>query len=169
MNLTHRSGEPTRRSKVSVLNWPSNVQVFQVSDTLLGEIPVLFDKIVFHSAGAGGFESFDPIDAALAQGDLRMLGALHVHVLQMHREEPAGVLFKVIGRNQPGANRGHLELEFDQFGIEQVEQQVVSAFASTMEISNPSLWSPCCMPALAATSAMRLYSSAAFLTWSNVG
>ena len=64
--------------------------------------------------------------------------------------------------DQSLADRGHLKLELDQRRSEQLEQHVVGSLAVDHETSKPSLCSPCWIPALAATAAILLYSSAAF-------
>ena len=47
----------------------------------------------------------------------------------MHRVEAARVLQEVLGGDEAGRDRRHLELELDQLRIEQVEQQVVGPLA----------------------------------------
>ena len=113
----------------------SNIQGLKVIDTLLREFPTLFHEVVPDSADLRGGEGLDPIDAAFAEGNLRVAPArgrsrgLHVHVLQMHGVETARVLQEVFGGDEAGRDGGHLELEFDQFRIEQIEQPIVGALA----------------------------------------
>ena len=47
-----------------------SLEILQELDAFLGQFPVLFDEIVFHAADLRSLERFDPIDAALAHGDL---------------------------------------------------------------------------------------------------
>ena len=50
----------------------SDVQGPQVRDAFLRQFPSLFDEVVFHTADPGGFEGFHPVDAALADWNLRV-------------------------------------------------------------------------------------------------
>src|SRR5580693_2588336 len=114
----------------------SDLQGLQIRDTLLSELPALLDEVVLDSACFRCREGLCPIDGAFAHRNLRAPPStstsprpralwrrwrdrsVHVNVLEMNRAEPAWVLQEVVGRDQAGRDRRHLELELDQRRIE---------------------------------------------------
>lgn len=91
-------------------------QGFEISDAPLGEVPILFDEVILYTADLCRRESLDPVDAALADRNLGVpplplnlpshcpFGGrrsrdwgIHIHVLQMQREEPARVIQEIVG------------------------------------------------------------------------
>jgi hypothetical protein len=105
----------------------SNVQGLEIGGTRAREVSGLFNELIFDPAHLRHGEGFDPVDAALAERLLRALRLAHSDVLEMHREETAWVLREVVGGNQASRDGGHLELELDELGVEQVEQPVLSS------------------------------------------
>src|SRR5262245_7234775 len=53
----------------------SHLQRLQVRDAGFREFHVLLDEVVLHTAGLRGGERLDPVDAAVADGDLHALTA----------------------------------------------------------------------------------------------
>src|SRR6185369_14568123 len=111
------------RGRTALAPRRSHFQRLEIRDTRLGEFPCLLNKIVLDPAAFRGGEGFHPINAALAERNLRMLSwLLQVDILQMHGVEPAWVPREVIGGDQAGRDRRHLELKLDQLRIEEVKK-----------------------------------------------
>ena len=110
---------------------------------------------------------FVPVERALTYGDY--LVSLRRPALDVHGDKAAGIFGEVIGGIVAIADGGDLELELDEPGIEKLKEQVIGPLAVDLVSSKSSLWRPCMMPAAAARSPMRLYSSAARFTSSMVG
>src|SRR5262245_45642207 len=86
-------------------------QSLQKSDALLRHIHVLFDEVVFDTAGlCCGKDSF-PINAALSYCHRGL--CFRVPVLEVHRDETPGVLHEILSGIEAISDRGHLELELD--------------------------------------------------------
>src|SRR5258708_2189333 len=105
---------------------------FQRGDAGFRELHVLFDEVIFHAADLRGLERLDPVDAPLSNRRLRApppalddARSAQIDVLHVHGDEAALVFREVLVSGEAIADRGHLELELDQFGIEQLHQDVV--------------------------------------------
>src|SRR5262249_44769224 len=112
---------------------PSNFERLEIRDALLRELPGLLDEVILYTGCFGGAEGLDPIDGPCSDGNLgsspaapASVGALrrgrrdrgvHVDILEMHRNETAGILHEILGADQASRDRRHLKLKLDQFGI----------------------------------------------------
>jgi len=79
---------------------------------------------------------------------------VHVHVLQVHRVEAAGVLQEVLGPDKARGDGGHLELELHQRRIDPCEQQVVRPPAVDGRDLEPFVVQALLHPAFAAAAAV---------------
>src|SRR5260370_4206205 len=103
----------------------SNLQSVKVGDAGFHHFEVHFDEIIFYAAGLRGGEDFLPIERVLADG--RDFFGLGRPALDVHGKEAAGILGEILGGVIALADRGDLELELDEPGIEKFKQHVVGA------------------------------------------
>jgi len=96
----------------------------KVGDAGFHHFEVHFDEIVLNAADFRGGEDFLPIERVLADGrDFLGLGR---PALDVHGKESAGVFGEIFGGVVAAADGGDLKLELDEFGIEKLEQHVIS-------------------------------------------
>ena len=73
-----------------------------------------------------------PVDGILADGQVgarRLIGRREVDAREVHRQEAAGVFSEVGDGVADGGHRRHLELHFDQLGVEALEQDFIGEAA----------------------------------------
>src|SRR6266581_2235749 len=129
----HGSSDPGANC---VAAW-SNLEALEKPDAFLRKLHVLLDEVVLDATDLRSRKRLHPVDAALSEShrpaartpSAGCRGCLEIHVLQMHRDEAAGVSREVVSGDEAAADRGHLELELDQLRIEQLHQDVVGPLA----------------------------------------
>src|SRR5690242_3763472 len=103
----------------------SDLQTAEIRHAGLHHVEAHFDVVVVDAAGFRGGEDLFPVQRILADG--RDLLSLRGPALRMHRNETPGIFLEIVGSHVAAADGGNLKLEFDELGIEQIEQQVISA------------------------------------------
>src|SRR5882757_9043423 len=105
----------------------SDLQGVKVGDAGFHQVQVHLDEVVLYATGFRGGEDFLPIQGVLP--DSHDFFGLRGPALDVHGKEAARIFGEIFGGVVALADGGNLELEFDEPGIEKVEQQVVGALA----------------------------------------
>src|SRR6516164_3741373 len=126
-SLTVRLREPLVADTVLEGDGLSDLELLQERNAGAHLLQIHFDEIILDAADFCRAEDFLPIQRALPHC-YNFLG-FRRPALHMHGNEAAGILGEIFRGVVTLANGRYLELEFDEFRIQKLEQNIVGSFA----------------------------------------